>query len=228
MRASFLLLAFLASALAQDAPPVKIDLYYETLCPYSIEFVVDQLYPTWTILKDIMEVEMFPFGNAHYKQDGEGWSFTCQHGNGECRANMIHACAKDHFKDINIEMEFVNCLLSSDYPPNAGATCAAQVGQDWAPIDACVNSVEGENLLHEVAVEQEKLKPALYYVPWILVNDVLDGDGESQDNLKKVVCDNYTGTKPEACNSPAPPAQRPTTNKKSISPRMAIRLANRS
>ncbi|KAG7168232.1 Gamma-interferon-inducible lysosomal thiol reductase-like 2 [Homarus americanus] len=201
MRASFLLLAFLAS------------------------FVVDQLYPTWTILKDIMEVEMFPFGNAH---DGEGWSFTCQHGNGECRANMIHACAKDHFKDINIEMEFVNCLLSSDYPPNAGATCAAQVGQDWAPIDACVNSVEGENLLHEVAVEQEKLKPALYYVPWILVNDVLDGDGESQDNLKKVVCDNYTGTKPEACNSPAPPAQRPTTNKKSISPRMAIRLANRS
>ncbi|MCE2196798.1 hypothetical protein GQ599_09690, partial [Streptococcus thermophilus] len=116
-------------------------------------------------LSDIMEVELFPFGNANYEQDGDGWTFTCQHGDGECHGNMIHACAKDHFKDINIEMEFVNCLLSADYPPNAGATCAAQVGQDWAPLDECVSSLEGQNLLHDVALQQEKLDPTLYFVP---------------------------------------------------------------
>lgn len=33
---------------------------------------------------------------------------------------MIHACAQHLFNDINIEMDFVNCLLSSDYPPDAG------------------------------------------------------------------------------------------------------------
>lgn len=59
-----------------------------------------------------------------YAPAGEGWSFTCQHGDDECRGNMIHACAKDHFNDINLEMEFVNCLLSADYPPNAGAKVA--------------------------------------------------------------------------------------------------------
>lgn len=59
---------FPSQALAQNAPPVKIHLYYETLCPYSIDFVINQLYPTWSLVKDIMEVEMFPFGNANVSQ----------------------------------------------------------------------------------------------------------------------------------------------------------------
>ncbi|KAG0714860.1 Gamma-interferon-inducible lysosomal thiol reductase [Chionoecetes opilio] len=197
-----LLFLGVAAALGQDAPPVKVHLYYETLCPYSIEFVIGQLYPTWTLLKDIMEVEMFPFGNANYEADGEGWSFRCQHGDDECRGNMIHACAKDHLKDINLEMDFMNCLLSADYPPNAGAKCAGEVGADWKPIEECVSSLEGQNLLHDVAVQQEQLKPQLYFVPWIIVNDVFSEDqvGECQTNLLSVVCDRYTGKKPESCN----------------------------
>ncbi|XP_050716203.1 GILT-like protein 1 [Eriocheir sinensis] len=212
-----LLLLGVSLALAQEAPPVKIHLYYETLCPYSIEFVVDQLYPTWSVLKDIMEVEMFPFGNANYAADGDGWSFACQHGDDECRGNMIHACAKDHFNDINLEMEFVNCLLSADYPPNAGAKCAAEVGQDWAPLDACVNSLEGQNLLHAVALQQEQLDPSLYFVPWIIVNDVFSEDqvGECQTNLLAVVCDRYTGEPPAECSTHRvqSTARRPQTTK---------------
>ncbi|KAG0728462.1 Gamma-interferon-inducible lysosomal thiol reductase [Chionoecetes opilio] len=191
-----------AQALAQDAPPVKVDLYYETLCPYSIEFVIEQLYPTWTLLKDIMEVEMFPFGSANYKADGEGWRFRCQHGDDECHGNMIHACAKDQLKDINLEMDFINCLLSADHPPKAGAKCAGEVGADWKPIEECVGSLEGQNLLHDVGVQQEQLKPQMKFVPWIIVNDVFSKDqmNECRRNLLSVVCDSYTGKKPEACN----------------------------
>ncbi|XP_045101165.1 gamma-interferon-inducible lysosomal thiol reductase-like [Portunus trituberculatus] len=202
MRPVLLLLGLVAAVSASD--PVKIHLYYETLCPYSIDFVVNQLYKTWTLVKDIMEVEMFPFGNAEYYPDGDGWSFKCQHGSDECRGNMIHACAKDHFKDINIEMEFVNCLLSADYPPNAGAKCAAQVGQDWTPLEECVNSVTGQNLLHEVALQQENLHPKLYFVPWIIVDDEFSEEqvGACQTNLLKVVCDKYTGaSRPAACDT---------------------------
>ncbi|MCL4153176.1 UNVERIFIED_CONTAM: hypothetical protein GTU68_060532, partial [Idotea baltica] len=160
-------------ALAQDAPPVKVDLYYETLCPYSIDYFVNQLYPTWTLMSDIMDVHLYPFGNADYANPiGEGWLFTCQHGQDECKGNMIHACAQNQFNDIYVEMDFVNCLLSADHPPDAGQVCAEAVGKPWAPIELCINSIEGQNLLHAVALEQEKLDPALYFVPWILVNDV--------------------------------------------------------
>lgn len=201
MRTAVVFFACLATVLAQD--PVKIHLFYETLCPYSIDFVIDQLYPTWTELKDIMDVEMFPFGNANYSPDGEGWRFNCQHGPDECRGNMIHACAKDHFQDINLEMEFINCLLSQSSPPYAGETCAAAVGVEWAPLEQCVNSLEGQNLLHDVAVIQDQLQPPLYFVPWIIVNDVFDEDqvGDCQMNLKKVVCDKYTGPPPPACSN---------------------------
>ncbi|XP_071536815.1 gamma-interferon-inducible lysosomal thiol reductase-like [Panulirus ornatus] len=212
-----LLLACLTVALTQEAPPVKIHLYYESLCPYSIDFVINQLYPTWTILRDIMQVELFPFGNASYEPDGEGWKFKCQHGEGECHGNMILACAKDHFKDINLEMEFVNCLLSSDYPPNAGATCAASVGADWGPLDQCVNSLEGQNLLHDVALQQEQLDPPLYFVPWIIVNDVFSEEqvAECQTDLKKVVCELYTGPPPEPCAN-LEPVHRPAARRVTV------------
>lgn len=50
--------------------------------------------------------------------------------------------------------------------------CAEEVGVDYTPIEACVDSVEGEEALHAVALEQEKLDPSLYFVPWIIVDDV--------------------------------------------------------
>ncbi|XP_068229169.1 gamma-interferon-inducible lysosomal thiol reductase-like [Palaemon carinicauda] len=216
MNKAVLFLSSLVAVLAQD--PVKIHLYYEALCPYSIDFVVSQLYPTWTDLKDIMEVEMFPFGNANYSPDGEGWTFTCQHGADECKANMIHACAKDHLKNIDLEMEFVNCLLSAKHPVSAGAVCADEAGIEWTPIDNCVNSIEGQNLLHEVALSQEKLSPSLFFVPWIIVNDSFSVDqvGECQTDLRKVVCEKYQGTPPPGCTAvhkqtrPAPKHSRRT------------------
>ncbi|KAA0202691.1 hypothetical protein HAZT_HAZT001179 [Hyalella azteca] len=160
-------------AAAQVAPPVKVALYYETLCPYSREYFVDQLYPTYELIKDIMDVSLYPFGNAKYEPTAEGgYTFTCQHGDDECRGNMIHACAQKFLPNIDVEMDFVNCLLAADYPPNAGPLCAELVGQDWTPIGACVDSLEGQEALHAVALEQEKLDPTLYFVPWILVDDV--------------------------------------------------------
>lgn len=50
--------------------------------------------------------------------------------------------------------------------------CAEQSGVDYAPVEQCYNSVEGHVLLHDVGVIQNTLDPTLYYVPWILINDV--------------------------------------------------------
>ncbi|XP_076059904.1 gamma-interferon-inducible lysosomal thiol reductase-like [Oratosquilla oratoria] len=179
----------------QDASPVKVHVYYETLCPYSRDFIVNQLYPTWTKVKEIMDVEMFPFGNAKFFPSGDGWGFKCQHGDDECKTNMIHACAKTKFNDINIEMEFIMCLLSSNYPPNAGAKCATQVNKDWHPIENCINGLEGQELLHQVGVQQQQLNPKLYFVPWIIVNDFFSEAqvSQCQQDLLEVVCSKYEG-----------------------------------
>lgn len=40
--------------------------------------------------------------------------------------------------------------------------------EGYEDVDSCVNSIEGENLLHENGVKTLSLKPDVYFVPWIV------------------------------------------------------------
>ena len=52
-----------------DAAPVKVSLYYESLCPGCRQFIHTQLYPTFQKLSSsgILEVELVPYGNAQVR-----------------------------------------------------------------------------------------------------------------------------------------------------------------
>lgn len=44
---------------------LKIRLFYESLCPYSINFTIHQLYPNYLLLgDDYLDLDFVPFGNA--------------------------------------------------------------------------------------------------------------------------------------------------------------------
>ncbi|KAH9373229.1 hypothetical protein HPB48_004974 [Haemaphysalis longicornis] len=46
----------------------RIQLYYESLCPYSIAFITEQLWPTFVRVGYLMDVQLVPFGNAFKEQ----------------------------------------------------------------------------------------------------------------------------------------------------------------
>jgi len=46
------------------AAPVLLGVYYESLCPDSKNFIVDQLQPVYSKLKDITFLQLVPYGNA--------------------------------------------------------------------------------------------------------------------------------------------------------------------
>ena len=62
--------------------PVAVEVYFESLCPDSEQFIIDQLYPVYKKLlgKKIFTVELIPYGNAkasfieifHYEASAEG------------------------------------------------------------------------------------------------------------------------------------------------------------
>ena len=58
------LATFLLLQLIQGRETVNIQVYYESLCPDSINFITQQLYPTYQTLGKYMNIEFIPFGNA--------------------------------------------------------------------------------------------------------------------------------------------------------------------
>ncbi|RXG73041.1 hypothetical protein Avbf_02823 [Armadillidium vulgare] len=188
-----------------QADPVKVTVFYESLCPYSREFFVDQLAPTYESVGEIMLVETYAYGfeTEIARPSGDGYTFSCQHGSDECYGNKLLACGQKYLEDHEVFLDFNFCIMTSDYPPSYGVQCSNQVGLSPDVLIGCANSTEGENLLHDVGVVQGQQDPEVNYVPWIIINDVHGTitEDEARANLKYLVCHTYEGELPEGCNT---------------------------
>jgi len=179
---------------------VKVAVYYESLCPDSVKFVVNQLWPTYEKVSSILSLDLVPFGKASFVRQNDHWLFTCQHGLPECKGNKIQACAISLYSRVEEHLPFINCVMNTDYPPDAGQDCASTLGLDWNQISQCADGKEGENVLHEMGVKTQALHPKLHFVPWITVNgftsnQILD---QALNNFLGLVCKTYSGPNPPA------------------------------
>ncbi|KAG7310738.1 hypothetical protein JYU34_003548 [Plutella xylostella] len=79
---------------------VEIKVYYETLCPGSIQFFRNQLKPIAERLAEHVKIHLIPFGFAEIKWHKSRPQFRCQHGALECFGNKLHACAAEALRGI--------------------------------------------------------------------------------------------------------------------------------
>ncbi|CAN1276967.1 Gamma-interferon-responsive lysosomal thiol protein [Linum perenne] len=86
----FLIASTLLMAASCSSENVTLSLYYETLCPYCADFIVNHLSNVFQNgLIQILNLRLIPWGNALVQPDG---SFLCQHGPNECVLNTVDAC----------------------------------------------------------------------------------------------------------------------------------------
>ncbi|KAG7167879.1 GILT-like 2, partial [Homarus americanus] len=162
----------------------------------------DQLTAAVSAIEEIMTVELTAYGFATATPSGDGYKFECQHGADECYGNKIVACTKKYITSEKTFLDFTLCLMDEgSYPPINGKMCAEKMGFKWDPIKECVDSVEGQQLLYQEGVKQNRLSPAVDYIPWIIINDVFSRANldEAQVDLIGLVCNTYTGTPPNGC-----------------------------
>lgn len=192
---------FTRATLWQTADPVKVGLYYESLCPGCQSFITSMLYPTSVLLGDIMDLTLVPYGNAQETFDGKKYIFTCQHGEQECVGNMIEACLLN-LTDSDAFLT-IFCMESSGDPIKAAQSCVELFSPDlsWKRLMTCVNGDLGNQIMHQNALKTQALKPSHTYVPWITINGV--HTEEIQDKafsaLVPLVCNLYKGEKPATC-----------------------------
>merc|ERR1712179_839254 len=66
------------AGLAQCSLP-RLDVYYESLCPYSRQFIREEVYPAYNALAEYFDVFFIAYGNADTNGDLEsGFTIACQ------------------------------------------------------------------------------------------------------------------------------------------------------
>uniref|UniRef100_A0A8C7M7F2 Gamma-interferon-inducible lysosomal thiol reductase n=1 Tax=Oncorhynchus kisutch TaxID=8019 RepID=A0A8C7M7F2_ONCKI len=152
-------------------PRVEVTLYYESLCPGCRAFLPQQLFPTWAMLHDIMDVKLVPYCNAQLPSGNS--PFTCQHGEPECHGNMIEVLGRYS------AFQVIYCMES------AGSGCIL--------VTSCVKGELGFKLMHENALKTNALSPAKTHVPWVTINGEYTDDfqDKAMSSLFNLVCKMY-------------------------------------
>ncbi|KAG2463723.1 GILT reductase, partial [Polypterus senegalus] len=177
------------------AAMVDVSLYYESLCPGCRAFLVFQLFPTWLLLSEIMNVTLVPYGNAKEQFDGKQWQFTCQHGEQECLGNLIETCLMNVLLQPSEYIPVIFCMESSEDVVNNAEACLKLYQPDvqWDTIMNCVKGDQGNKLMHANALMTDALKPPHEYVPWVTINGehTEELQQEAMNSLHTLVCKTY-------------------------------------
>ncbi|KAJ9543430.1 hypothetical protein OSB04_023137 [Centaurea solstitialis] len=174
--------------LKEEVEKVQVTVYYESLCPYCENFIVNYLIDVFTEGIDaIADVKLFPYGNAKVHSNG---NITCQHGENECLLNTVEACAINTWPDVHDHFPFIFCVERYLYHDkfDMWESCFEELSLDPKPVKDCYNSEYGNQLELQYAAETNALQPPKKYVPWDYVYIITN------------ICRAYKGpTLPKAC-----------------------------
>ncbi|XP_018896140.2 GILT-like protein 1 isoform X2 [Bemisia tabaci] len=208
---SLLLGLVLAFASAATNQKIGVTVYYESLCPDSMDFIKNQLYPTYmTDLGAYMNLTLVPFGKAKYhREDSNGKNelvFECRHGSVECDGDKAQACVIHEVKDENAVMKFIQCAMSSaskstPYPTDK-CLKEANITSNAEDLKNCSMSDRGSDYLAEFGAMTTKLSPELTSVPTVYINDKLNASEQASllSDFKSTFCNYIQGAKPEECS----------------------------
>lgn len=176
-----------------DLKLVKLDVYYECLCPDSRYFVLHELLPTFEKVGSMMDVHMWPYGKASSKETKNGYEFSCQHGEQECLGNIYHACVAEKVQDPAKQLELIKCMISDNYEPeNSAKKCTSEAGVDFQEIQTCASGSEGQKLHYLAGLKTEALDPKVSFIPTIEIDDSQNSQKAILKNLLKEVCTAYS------------------------------------
>lgn len=180
----------LLSASQANDNKVKLGVFFESLCPDSRRFFASELEPSIRDIKDLIELDLVPFGKARVVSKQK---MLCQHGANECDGNRIMACIISRSKDVVQTVQTIDCLFKNG-PQNSIDKCVKKFmpNNNPADIESCRQSNESFGMM-EIA---EKRTGRLNYVPHLKINDESSNDIQSdcESDLKGCICKYYKGS----------------------------------
>ncbi|KAF5273398.1 hypothetical protein FQA39_LY07415 [Lamprigera yunnana] len=159
---------------------VKVSLYYESLCPFCSDFIVNQLYGGYQKIGQHLLLDLVPYGHTSRKMENGSWTFTCQHGSQECLINKLEACAIKRARNQGDGLQYVNCFESHIHSTDVKSTsdrCSSLINYlNGDKIWDCAHGVEGDKLMVILGEKTDSVNPPIKGVPRIIFNNHNDDD----------------------------------------------------
>lgn len=188
-----------------------VDIFYESRCPDSLDFLNTTLREAFEDKKlwDSMDIHLHPFGNAVLLESdkvSKGYHFwhpdaqypviMCQHGETECFGNRMHACVIALHPNPRTHAEFIICMAA--YGLSAGVElasyqCGLSHAIDMEAVQECTESSKQHAMMTAIGATTKQAE--VVHVPWVVVN----GEHTKDDTFFKPVCDEIHGDKPPSC-----------------------------
>uniref|UniRef100_A0A1B6ELZ6 Saposin A-type domain-containing protein n=1 Tax=Cuerna arida TaxID=1464854 RepID=A0A1B6ELZ6_9HEMI len=195
-------LAYVLSSPLEKKDPVRLTVFYESYCPYSVDFIDKQLYGAWNHFKKHLQVDLVPFGNADQKYENGHFLFMCQHGPMECLGNILHSCAIKKacgkrrslhcpVRKMKKALDYIDCVINQEEQHKASDECATKAGLVPKAINKCANGKLGEKLASGHGNQTKAFNnPPVAYVPFIVINGnhTEQMQDEAQADLKALIC----------------------------------------
>lgn len=179
----------------------RISVYYESICPDSRRFILNQLIPTYEKLNQHLDIDLIPFGNANVSYPNHDFKpyFQCQHGPNECYGNKAQACVIDITKSTKPTLNYLKCMFEADNWKQTMTTaqkCSERLNLEWTQVKDCIEGSQGDRLLVAHSHRTFNLEPPHKSVPWIVIDGVNTDQiqRESEKNLLKYLCDTHHNT----------------------------------
>mmetsp|Transcript_68845 Transcript_68845/g.128490 ORF Transcript_68845/g.128490 Transcript_68845/m.128490 type:complete len:260 (+) Transcript_68845:91-870(+) len=177
-----------------DTPVVRVDIFYETLCPDCQSLLGEKLTAIWEdpVLRSALNVHLHPSGNAELTGVGNAQELNCQHGTDECHGNAVHACAMKVWEPENY-LPVVMCMEAKS-PESAAdidkafSSCAKARNLSIHEVASCLSaSTEVQSMMFGHYHATQALKPPHEWVPWVLLNGEHDYHADMGE-LHEAIC----------------------------------------
>lgn len=144
MKLYMLLVFVIALATAKAEEKLLIEIFIESFCTYSKQFICNQFRPAYENIKNEVVVRFYTFGKSKSFINEKGEiEFECQHGEKECEWNKIQTCGLDKIgANQDLQAQFIICTMCSLNK----AECVESLDLSFDDIQTCANGTLGTEL----------------------------------------------------------------------------------
>ncbi|CAG9583149.1 unnamed protein product [Danaus chrysippus] len=174
-----------------------LSVYYESNCPDSKAFILNQLQPAFQLLHDHMTIKFVPFGKARSINFGDG-GFQCQHGPSECLGNIMQDCSLHYMKEKpdKHKLAYVACEMKTRSASQGRFDCVQQANLPTNLIEQCIFHGKGTSF----QLESEYLTSLVNhkFIPTVTINGVYNQrfQDDAQEDLMGALCSLLKGVQP--------------------------------